>query len=48
MRTVIDCFSAGAITVLVLNDFPPAGWKRSVRIREKEYETEMVYDIPTL
>ena len=46
MIKVVDCFSVGKYSILVLGDMPPLDYKKSVRIENVEYETEIVYDFP--
>ena len=46
MRKVVDCFTAGQYTVLILDSPPPAEWSKFVRIENTEYETEIAYDFP--
>lgn len=46
VREIVDCFKAGAYTVLILNSSPPNEWKKFVRIGNIEYETVIPYDIP--
>lgn len=46
MTQVMDCFSVGIYTVLILNSPPPSNWNNGISIDNVEYETEIVYDFP--
>lgn len=46
MRKVVDCFTVGQYTILILDSPPPAEWAKRIRIENTEYETEIAYDFP--
>lgn len=46
MRKIVDCFSIGQFTVLVLDSPPPSEWNKFVQIENIKYETEIAYDFP--
>ena len=46
MIKIIDQLNAGKYTVVILDSAIPSIWNKKVKIGNKEYRTEIAYDLP--